>query len=215
MAAADVMITDVVTRDVRFHTSKGKHGSDAMSPDPEYSCVYIVLITSERGLEGHGFTFSIGRGNEIMHLAAEVLKHKLIGRKLGDITNWDTGADGKKYGFATLWRDLCYGSQEKWCGPEKGPVHQAAAGIINAVWDLWAKSEGKPVWQLVADMPNEQLVGCLDFRYVSDVITKEEAIAILDRESAGIADRIEEMKTVGHPVSCVAQHVRVYAYMCM
>ena len=95
-----------------------------MSPDPEYSCVYIVLVTSEQSLEGHGFTFSIGRGNEIMQLAAETLKHKLIGRNLADITNHDTGADGSKYGFATLWRDLCYGSQMKWCGPEKGPVHQ-------------------------------------------------------------------------------------------
>lgn len=120
----DILITDVLTRDVRFHTSKGKHGSDAMSPDPEYSCVYIVLVTSEPGLEGHGFTFSIGRGNEIMQLAAETLKHKIIGRTLAAITNWDTGADGQTYGFATLWRDLCYGSQMKWCGPEKGPVHQ-------------------------------------------------------------------------------------------
>ena len=104
-----------------------------------------------------------------MQLAAETLKHKIIGRSLSSITNWDTskGEDGKpKYGFATLWRDLCYGAQMKWCGPEKGPVHQAAAGIINAVWDLWAKHEGKPVWQLVADMPNEELIGCLDFRCV-------------------------------------------------
>jgi len=197
----DIFITDVVTRDIRFHTSKGKHGSDAMSPDPEYSCVYMVLVTSERNLEGHGFTFSIGRGNEIMQLAAETLKHKIIGRSLGEITNWDTGADGSKYGFATLWRDLCYGSQMKWCGPEKGPVHQAAAGIVNAVWDLWAKFEGKPVWKLVADMPNEQLVGCLDFRYVSDMITPEEAIKILDREAEGLQSRIEEMQSVGYPVS--------------
>ena len=198
---SEIVITDVVTRDVRFHTSKGKHGSDAMSPDPEYSCVYIVLVTSERTVEGHGFTFSIGRGNEIMHLAAETLKHKIIGRSVSDVTNWDTGKDGKKYGFATLWRDLCYGSQIKWCGPEKGPVHQAAAGIINAVWDLWAKLENKPVWQLIADMPNHVLVGCLDFRYVSDMITKEEALEILERESEGIDKRVAEMKTVGFPVS--------------
>ena len=120
----NVVITDITSRDVRFHTSKGKHGSDAMSPDPEYSCVYVVLKTNVPGLEGVAFSFSLGRGNEMMKLAVEILQHKVIGNTLFDLTNPNSEFGTEKRGFKTLWRDLCYGSQLKWCGPEKGPVHQ-------------------------------------------------------------------------------------------
>ena len=103
-------------RDIRFHTSKGKHGSDAMSPDPEYSCVYVTIETSDPLLTGAALAFSIGRGNEIIQMAAHVLKHKVVGLTLADI--------GSGTGFRDLWRSMCYGQQLKWCGPEKGPVHR-------------------------------------------------------------------------------------------
>jgi len=192
-----IVITDIVSRDIRFHTSKGKHGSDAMSPDPEYSCVYVTIETTDPKLTGTALAFSIGRGNEIIQMACHVLKHKVVGLALADI------ASGT--GFRDLWRSMCYGQQLKWCGPEKGPVHQASAAIVNALWDMWAKREGVPVWQLVSEMDPELLVSCLDFRQVTDVITPEEAIQLIkDLRAKGHAARIAKMKGEGFPAYTTA-----------
>eukprot|EP00501_MAST-03F_sp_TOSAG23-6_P000092 GSMAST32.ASY1.ANO1.94.1 assembled CDS len=195
----DVVITKVTARDIRFHTSKGKHGSDAMSPDPEYSCVYVTLETNQPNLTGVSFSFSIGRGNEMMKLAVETLQHKVVGLKLSEITNADA-----EFGNPSK-VDLCYGSQLKWCGPEKGPVHQGASAIINAMWDLWGKFENKPVWKLISDLEPEFLVGLLDFRYVLDMITPEEGIKIIaNLRSNGHKERILDMMKNGFPAYTTA-----------
>lgn len=192
-----IEFTDVVARDIRFHTSKGKHGSDAMSPDPEYSCVYVTIETSDPNLKGAALAFSIGRGNEIIQMACHVLKHKVVGLTLADI------ASGT--GFAKLWRSMCYGQQLKWCGPEKGPVHQAAAAIVNALWDMWAKFKKVPVWQLVSEMDPELLVKCLDFRQVQDLLTPEEAVGIIKKlRSSGHKERVAEMRATGFPAYTTA-----------
>lgn len=168
-----------------------------MSPDPEYSCVYVTIETSDPKLTGAALAFSIGRGNEIMQMAVHVLKHKVVGLSLADISSGT--------GFRDLWRSLCYGQQLKWCGPEKGPVHQAAAAIVNALWDLWAKYEKVPVWQLVSEMKPELLVSCLDFRQVTDLLTPSEAVQIIkDLRSSGHKERIAEMKSSGFPAYTTA-----------
>lgn len=182
-------ITSISVQDIRFPTSRSLDGSDAMNAAPDYSAAYVVLHT-DSGLEGHGLTFTIGRGNELCVAAIHVLAPNVVGRSLEDITA-DMG------GF---WRRITTDdSQLRWLGPDKGVMHLATAAIVNAVWDLWAKSAGKPVWKLLSDMTPEELVACLDFRFVTDALTPGEAVAILRRSLAGRAGREREMLAQGYP----------------
>jgi L-fuconate dehydratase len=175
--------------DVRFPTSHSLDGSDAMHPDPDYSAAYVILSTDHPGLEGHGLTFTIGRGNEICCAAVEALRPLVIGAKLGDIT-YDMGA---------FWRRLTGDSQLRWIGPDKGAMHLATGAVVNALWDLWAKAQHKPVWRLVADMSPEELVRCIDFRYLTDVLTPAEALALLRKAEPGKAARRADLEREGYP----------------
>lgn len=182
-------ITGLRTVDLRFPTSASLDGSDAMNPDPDYSAAYVVLETDVPGLEGHGLTFTIGRGNEVCIAAIEAMRHLVVGLELAWIAE-DAGR---------MWRHLTGDSQLRWIGPDKGAMHLATGAVVNAVWDLWAKAEGKPVWQLVADMTPEQLVRAIDFRYLTDAITPDEALALLTARAAGKAERIATLKAGGYP----------------
>ena len=183
-------ITQLAVRDIRFPTSRSLDGSDAMNAAPDYSATYVTLHTDAGdGHVGHGLTFTIGRGNEICVAAVKSLEPFIVGRTLQEITA-DMG------GF---WRAITGDSQLRWLGPDKGVIHLATAAIVNAVWDLWAKSEGKPVWKLLVDMSPEQLVRCLDFRFVTDALTPDEAVAMLRRAAPGKAAREREMLAQGYP----------------
>ena len=183
------IIQSVEVLDVRFPTSKNLDGSDAMNPDPDYSAAYAILHTDVPGLEGHGLTFTIGRGTEICCAAINALKHLLIGMDL----DWITEDMGR------FWRHMTSDSQLRWIGPDKGATHMGTAALVNAVWDLWAKSEGKPVWRLVADMTPEQIVRLIDFRYITDCITPAEALALLTERAQGKAGRLRELEQNGYP----------------
>jgi L-fuconate dehydratase len=184
------VISALETYDVRFPTSKDLDGSDAMNPDPNYSAAYLVLRTDDAsGLCGHGFAFTIGRGNEVQTAACAALGHLVVGRNVADVVT-DLGA------FA---RSLTNDSQLRWLGPEKGIMHMAIGAVINAVWDMAARREGKPVWRLIADMSPEQLVQCIDFRYLSDALTEREALDILRRAEGGKAERIDYLVKRGYP----------------
>lgn len=180
-------ITGLRTRDVRFPTSESLDGSDAMNPDPDYSAAYVVLET-DGAHEGHGLTFTIGRGNEICVAAIEALRHLVVGLDL----DWIAEDMGR------FWRHITGDSQLRWIGPDKGAIHLATGAVVNAAWDLWAKSEGKPVWQLVADMTAEELVRCIDFRYITDCITPEWALEFLTAQADGKEQRIETLKAEGY-----------------
>lgn len=176
--------------DLRFPTSRTLAGSDAMNPAPDYSAAYVILRTdSPGGLEGHGLTFTIGRGNEVCVAAIQALAPMIIGRTLEAFTA----------NMGAFWRYITGDSQLRWLGPEKGIIHLATAAVVNAVWDLYAKVEGKPLWKLLVDMTPEQLVDCLDFRYITDVLTPEEALALLQRRAATKAEREAEMLRAGYP----------------
>jgi L-fuconate dehydratase len=178
------------THDVRFPTSKNLDGSDAMNEAPDYSAAYVVLKTdSPRGLEGHGLTFTIGRGTEVVVAAIEALSPLVVGASLQEFTA-DMGA---------FWRRMTGDSQLRWLGPEKGVIHLATAAVVNAVWDLWAKVESKPLWKLLADMSPEELVGCVPFRYIEDAITPDEALAILKENEPTKGVREAEMLRDGFP----------------
>lgn len=182
-------ITGVVARDIRFPTSKTQAGSDAVST-PDYSAAYVVLKTdSSSGLEGHGLTFTPGRGNEVVVAGIEALSPIVIGRSLESIV-----AD-----FRGFWRLLANDGQLRWIGPEKGVIHLATSAIINALWDLYAQSERKPLWKLLVDMPPEKLVNVIDFRYISDVLTPEEAVEILEKRRPGREAREQELLQQGYP----------------
>lgn len=181
-------IVSLSTTDVRFPTSDHMVGSDAVNKDPDYSAAYVTLRTSS-GQVGYGLVFTIGRGNDLCCRAVEAMSHLVVGRSLDGIIE-DIGAFGA---------DLTGDSQLRWLGPEKGIVHMAAGSIVNAVWDLWARREGKPVWRLVCDMPSDQLVRCLDLRYVSDVLTRDEALAMLRSLEASRSDRISDLERHGYP----------------
>ncbi len=182
-------ITGLRIRDVRFPTSLSLDGSDAMNPDPDYSAAYVVLETDTAGLEGHGLTFTIGRGNEICVAAIGALRERVIGLDL----DWIAADAGR------FWRHVTSDSQLRWIGPDKGAIHLATGAVVNAVWDLWAKSVGKPVWQLVADMTPEELVRTIDFRYITDCITPDEALALLTKRAEGKAERMATLKAEGFP----------------
>jgi L-fuconate dehydratase len=183
-------ITDVTALDIRFPTSRMLDGSDAMNPDPDYSAAYVILRTDHpAGLEGHGLTFTIGRGNELCVAAIEALAPLVRGRTLASLAA-DMGA---------FWDLITGDSQLRWVGPEKGVIHLATAAVVNAVWDLWAKLEGKPLWKLLADLSPEQLVACIPFRYITDALTPDEALAILAGKAATKADREAQLVRDGYP----------------
>jgi L-fuconate dehydratase len=183
-------VVSVQAYDIRFPTSRTMAGSDAMNTDPDYSAAYVVLQTDHpAGLEGHGLTFTIGRGNEVCVAAIRALAPLVIGRSLESFT-----ADMRAF-----WRHITGDSQLRWIGPEKGVIHMATAAIVNAVWDLWAKVEGKPLWKLLSDMTPEQLVSCIDFRYISDALTPEDALDLLRRQVPTRAKREAEMLQDGFP----------------
>ena len=182
--------TALETYDVRFPTSRELDGSDAVNVDPDYSAAYAILRTDAGdGLEGHGFAFTCGRGNEVQVAAIDAFAPLVVGREVEEVLA-DTGA---------FWRSLTGESQLRWLGPEKGVVHMAVAAIVNAVWDLWAKRAGKPVWKLLADLSPEQLVALTDFTYITDAITPDEALALLRDRQAGRADREVVLRQRGLP----------------
>lgn len=185
-----IKITDIHFKDIRFPTSSQLDGSDAMNPDPDYSAAYVILETNHpAGLEGHGLTFTIGRGNEVVVRALEAMSHLVLGLDMEELA-------GDMAGF---WRRLTSDSQLRWLGPEKGVIHLATAAIVNAVWDLYAKIEGKPLWSLLADMSPEELVACVDFTYITDAITPKEALEILKHQEAGKAERRAHLLENGYP----------------
>ena len=187
---APIRIVRAVTYDVRFPTSRSGAGSDAVNPDPDYSAAYVVLETDDpSGLAGHGLTFTIGRGTEVCVAAIEALAPHVVGASVEEIVA-DLGG---------LWRRLVTDSQLRWLGPEKGVIHLATAAIVNAVWDLYAKIEGKPLWKLLADMTPEQLVACIDFRYIDDALTPDDALEILHRKAATKAERERILLAEGFP----------------
>ena len=188
-ATTGIRITGLSVEDLRFPTSTQLDGSDAMNPDPDYSAAYVVLHTSRAGLEGHGLTFTIGRGNDVACAAIEALRHLVVGLDLA----WIAADMGR------FWRHMTSDSQLRWIGPDKGAMHLATGAVVNAVWDLWAKAEGKPLWRLVADMRPEELVRCIDFRYLTDAITPEDALALLHERHAGKAGRIDTLLREGYP----------------
>ncbi|HEX3054788.1 MAG TPA: enolase C-terminal domain-like protein [Gaiellaceae bacterium] len=185
-----VRIVKAVTYDVRFPTSLSGAGSDALNTDPDYSAAYVALETDHpSGLAGHGLTFTIGRGTEVCVAAIDALAPHVVGATVEELVS-DLG------GF---WRRLVTDSQLRWLGPEKGVIHLATAAIVNAVWDLYAKLERKPLWKLLADMTPEQVVACIDFRYIDDALTPDEALDILRRNEATKAEREQILLSEGFP----------------
>lgn len=185
-----ILITEVVVKDIRFPTSKSLDGSDAMNPDPDYSAAYVILLTdSDDGFEGHGLTFTIGRGNELCTAAIHSLSHLIMGKTLESFTS----------NMGAFWKMITGDSQLRWLGPEKGVIHLATGAIVNAVWDLYAKVEGKPLWQLLADMTSKEIISCIDFTYITDVITPEEALTILEKKEDTKNERIGHLLKDGYP----------------
>lgn len=182
------VITSITVEDVRFHTSNELDGSDAMNPDPDYSVAYVVLHTDAPGApEGHGFTFTCGRGTEIVVAAVHALEHLVLGTPVQRLRT-DMG------GFA---RHLLADSQLRWLGPEKGVVALATGAVVNAAWDLWARLEGKPVWKLLVDLTPEQVVDLVDFRYIDDALSRQDALELLRSRAPGKADREELLRSRG------------------
>ncbi|KAF2475729.1 L-galactonate dehydratase [Lindgomyces ingoldianus] len=176
-----VTITRAETRDVRFPTSLDKTGSDAMNAAGDYSAAYCILHTDSE-YKGHGMTFTIGRGNELVCAAILLVVNRIKGHTLSSlVSNW-----------GQTWRHLVNDSQLRWIGPEKGVIHLALGAVVNAIWDLWAKTLKKPVWRIVADMTPQEIVNCIDFRYITDAVTPEEALDILTKAQVGKPDRIKD-----------------------
>ncbi|GAA5189981.1 enolase C-terminal domain-like protein [Rugosimonospora acidiphila] len=176
------------TFDVRFPTSRQLDGSDAMNPAPDYSAAYVVVRTST-GREGYGLTFTVGRGNDVQVAAVRALAPLVVGRPVDEILN-DLGA------FS---RELTGDSQLRWLGPEKGVIHMASSAVLTAMWDLVARAANKPLWKLLADLEPAQLVSLVDFRYLRDALTEQEAIDILTRAGEGRQDREQRLLTNGYP----------------
>ncbi len=184
-----IIIESVEARDIRFPTSKNLDGSDAINKDPDYSAAYAIIKTNDPSLEGQGFTFTEGRGNELCVAAIRSLSYLLIGKSLNEITS-----DMRKF-----WQMITGDSQLRWLGPEKGIIHMATGALVNAVWDLYAKSEEKPLWKLVSDMTPKQLVDCIDFTYLTDVIVPDEAVEMLSRLEDSKEDRVNYLLKAGYP----------------
>jgi L-fuconate dehydratase len=182
-------ITRCRTIDIRFPTSRELDGSDAMNPDPDYSAAYVVLETNVPGLTGHGLTFTIGRGNEIVCAAVKALEYLVVGHTLEEFA----ASPGK------FWHHLTGDSQLRWIGPEKGAIHLATAALVNALWDLHAKARQQPLWRLLCGLSPDQLVDCIDFRYLTDALTPEEARDLLRRREREKPQRIAELERDGYP----------------
>jgi L-fuconate dehydratase len=185
---SDLTITAARAIDLRFPTSREAIGSDAVNKDPDYSAAYCILETNSN-LRGYGITFTLGRGTDLCVQAVEYLARFAVGRTLDSITS----------DFAAFYRELTCDTQYRWLGPEKGVVHLAAAGLLNAVWDLWARAEKKPLWKLLAEMPAEQLVSAIDFRYITDALRPEEALDLLRDRERGMPARLAELERDGYP----------------
>ena len=190
----DLTLTEIVVKDIRFPTSKDFTGSDAMHKDPDYSAAYVIIKTNQANLEGHGLTFTLGRGTEICVVAIDALKKSITGKKLKDITQ-DMG---------NFWLQLTGESQLRWLGPDKGVMHLAVAALINAIWDLWAKTENKPVWRLVADFTPQEFVRCVPFKYLTDALTPEEAEDWLQQKADSKENRIKYLLRNGYPAYSTA-----------
>lgn len=184
-----IIITGIEVKDVRFPTSKTFIGSDAMNPDPDYSAAYVILKTNITGLEGHGLTFTIGRGNELCVKAIKTIAYLIINKSLTSFTQ----------NMGAFWTMITGDSQLRWLGPDKGVIHLAIGAVVNAVWDLYAKAEKKPLWKLLADMTPEEFVACVDFKYITDVITPEEAIEMLRQNESTKKKRIAYLEQNGYP----------------
>jgi L-fuconate dehydratase len=186
-SSAPITITNVRVIDLRFPTSIDSIGSDAVNKDPDYSAAYCILETNGP-LEGHGLTFTLGRGTELVVRAVEYLARFAVGQTLDSITSDLNG----------FYQRLVGDTQFRWLGPEKGVIHLAVGALLNAVWDLYAKSEGKPVWRLLADMTPEQIVAAIDFRYIADALTPDEALTILRKGQQGRAERLATLEANGY-----------------
>lgn len=176
--------------DVRFPTALTAAGSDAMHPDGDYSMAYVVARTdADDGLDGYGFTFTIGRGNDLQLAVIQGMAQRFVGRDVDGVLD-DMGA---------TWRELVHDSQLRWLGPEKGMVHMAAGAIVNTLWDLRARREGKPLWRALADLSPDETLALVDFRYLSDALSPEEAVDLLRRAEPGKAAREGELLDKGYP----------------
>jgi L-fuconate dehydratase len=181
-------IIAVEALDVRFPTSRQLDGSDAMNPEPDYSAAYVTIRTS-RGGAGHGLAFTVGRGNDVQVAAIRALAPLVVGLRVEEVLADLRGFSGRLTGD----------SQLRWLGPEKGAIHMAAAAVVNAVWDLYGRREGKPVWRLLSELSPEQLVDLVDFRYLRDALTPDEALDILRRAEPGRAERLADLLDRGYP----------------
>jgi L-fuconate dehydratase len=184
----EIVITGVRVIDLRFPTSREHIGSDAVNKDPDYSAAYCILETNA-GLEGHGLTFTLGRGTDLVAQALSYLTRYVIHRTLSSLTE----------NMCAFSRQLTDDSQFRWLGPEKGVIHLATGALINAVWDLYARAEKKPLWQLLSEMDPCQLLKAVDFRYIDDAITPHEACDIMDKAREGKAERLALLKLKGYP----------------
>lgn len=182
-------ITALDTYDVRFPTSRELDGSDAMNPDPDYSAAYVVMRTDQPGLAGYSLAFTIGRGNDVQKAAIDALHHHVVGLDLDEVVD-DLGGFSKR---------LVGDSQLRWLGPEKGVMHMAIGAVVNAAWDLAARLAGKPLWRFIVEMSPEQLVRTIDFRYLTDALTREEALTMLHAAVPGKQRRIAQLLTEGYP----------------
>ena len=183
-----ITITNVRVIDLRFPTSREAIGSDAINKDPDYSAAYCILET-DTDLEGHGLTFTLGRGTELCVSAIQYLSKFLLYRTLESLTS-DLNA---------LYLELSGDTQFRWLGPAKGVIHLACGALLNAVWDLYAKAEGKPIWRLLADMTPEQIIAAIDFRYIADALSPSEALEILRNGKHGQAERLAKLESQGYP----------------
>jgi len=176
------------TADIRFPTSLSLDGSDAMNPDPDYSAAYAIIRT-DAGDAGHAFVFTIGRGNDVQVAAIDALAGHLVGRELEPLLD-DMGG---------TFRELIGDSQLRWLGPEKGVMHMAIGAVINALWDIKAKRAGLPLWQLLAGMTPEEIVDLVDFRYLTNALTRQDALEILRSAHNGRAEREQQLLATGYP----------------
>ncbi|MFG2169202.1 enolase C-terminal domain-like protein [Micromonospora chersina] len=182
------VISAIEAVDVRFPTSRELDGSDAMNPEPDYSATYVTLRTSA-GAQGFALAFTVGRGNDVQQAAVQALAPLVVGMPVDDVL-------GDLRGFSAR---MTGDSQMRWLGPHKGVIHMAAGAIVNAAWDLYARREGKPLWRLLAEMPPAQLVSMIDFRYLRDALTPDEALDILHRAQPGRAERQQQLIAEGYP----------------
>lgn len=183
-------IVSFTTTDIRFQTSLDLDGSDAMNPDPDYSAAYVIIKTDANdGLEGHGFAFTIGRGNDVQVAAIKALEHYFVGKNTESFLD-DMGA---------TWKMLVHDSQLRWLGPEKGVMHMAIGAVINALWDLRSKRAGEALWLHLSKLTPSEIVSLVDFRYLTDAITPEEALRILEKQVEGREERIQDLLETGYP----------------